>query len=71
MPQHFTMITASEEHDTQVASKRRAQMIARIETQRTGIEHTHYLTTTYRQLNERMCWTVIPVRTARKMLEVV
>ena len=68
--QPFTMIHDDEEHGAQFSSKRRARMAASIETQRTGIRHTHYLTTTYRQLSERMCWTIIPVVTARKMLEI-
>lgn len=65
----YTMICDHEEHGTQFASKRRAQLAARIETQRTGVKHTHYLTTTWRALEERMCWTIIPVVTALKRLK--
>lgn len=64
----YSMIRDEEEHGTQFANKRRAQVAARLETQRTGVKHTHYLTTTWRALEERMCWTIIPVSTARKRL---
>lgn len=62
------MITESEEHSYQFASKSKAQIAARIESQRTGLKHTHYLITTWRNLEQRICWTIIPVRTARQRL---
>jgi hypothetical protein len=64
----FTMINKTEEHGWQFSNKRAAQISARLETQRTGIKHTLYLTTTFRNLNERMCWTIIPVTTAMSRL---
>lgn len=64
----FLWLRKDEERNNEFASKRSAQSAARIESQRTGMAHTHYLTTTYRNLEERLCWTIIPVTTARKML---
>lgn len=66
--EEFRMITETEEHGSQFSSRTRAQLAARVETQRTGICHTHYLTTTCRNLVDRICWTVIPISVARKRL---
>ncbi len=65
----FCMIKNHEEHGMQFSDKRRAAIAARIETQRTRMPHTHYLTTTYRDLEERMCWTIMLVHTALELLK--
>lgn len=65
---HPSFISDSEEHTFQFASKSKARTAAKIESQRTGIEHTHYFITTWRNLQPRFCWTIIPVRTAAQRL---
>jgi hypothetical protein len=48
MAKEGSMITTHEEHAWQFASKKLAITLAKLESQRTGIKHTHYLTGTYR-----------------------
>lgn len=60
----LSFISDAEEHGAQFSSKRRAAIAARIESQRSHIKHTHYLTTTWRDLTERLCWTIVPTKTA-------
>lgn len=67
--QHLSMLQEREEHGSQFSRKAKAMQAARIESQRTGVRHTHYLTTTWRDLIERLCWTIIPVSTARSHLK--
>lgn len=55
----FSMIRESEEHDFQFHNKRKAQLAANIESTRTGRTHQIFLTTTYRNLIPRVCWTVV------------
>lgn len=62
------MIAESEEHGSQFSSKSKASLAARIESQRTSVRHTHYLITTWRNLEQRLCWTIIPVKTAKQRL---
>ena len=62
------MIQLTEEHTFQYAQKHTARVAARIESQRTGIHHTHYLTGTFRNLEERMCWTIVPVSVSKAAL---
>lgn len=68
-PSYLSMIIPDEEHGAQFSSKSKASSAAHIESQRTGVKHTHYLTSTWRGLVERLCWTVIPVSTAKRRLD--
>jgi len=52
-------LTIAEERLGQYASKHRAVRMARLETQQTGARHRICLTTTYRNLMPRVCWTVV------------
>ena len=52
-------LTIAEERLGQYASKHRAIRMARLETQQTGVQHRICLTTTYRNLMPRVCWTVV------------
>jgi hypothetical protein len=54
----WSMIDKSEEHDFQFSSKSSAILTAKLETIRTGREHQHFLTHTYRNLLPRLCWTI-------------
>ena len=65
---YLSMLSEAEEHGTQFSQKKKAALAARIESRRTGVKHTHYLTTTWRDLVERLCWTVVPVSTAKATL---
>lgn len=53
------MIEANDERINQFRSKLRAQKRAQRETARTGRHHQILLTHTWRNLEERLCWTVV------------
>jgi hypothetical protein len=65
---HPRFLTEAEEHSFQFATKTKARTVAKIESQRTGVAHTHYLITTWRNMEPRFCWAIIPTRTAEQRL---
>ena len=52
------MITKDEEHSFQYASKKAANLEARLQSQQTHRMHQGVLTTTYRKLEPCLCWAI-------------
>ena len=55
----YRMITKAEEHGLQFASKRTAQRMAKSETRFTNRTYQILLATTWRDLEPRICWTIV------------
>ena len=53
----YSFIKREEEHSFQFSSKSKALKIAKQQTRETGRNHQIFLTTTYRNLVPRICWT--------------
>lgn len=59
MKTKYSFISRDQEHDYQYASKTRASQAAQIAFIVTGRPHQIFLTTTYRDLEPRICWAVV------------
>jgi hypothetical protein len=55
----YSFITSKEICLGQYPNREWAEMMARIEIASTGLAHRICLTTTYRDLTPRICWTVV------------
>ena len=59
MKRDYSFIDSIDERIDQFASKAKAILTARLLTQNTGRKHQIILTTTYRNLQPRLCWGII------------